>query len=199
MQPQPISKELSRWCERQFASRSCLKGDYFRLAGPRYTTAKEIISGVGGQKSGGRWNAPGFETPVVYLSQDIITAAAEAHSNYKYYDLPPRAQFPKALVLVGVALESVLDLTAPNLDSFAKGVVAEGIEEDWRRLNAMRAESTAQAMGAAAYRAGFQGILVPSHAWSGGKNVVVFRGSLRLPSAVWVQNDAALASLGKPT
>ncbi|QVL32369.1 RES domain-containing protein [Telmatocola sphagniphila] len=90
-----------------------LNSEFFRVVGPRYTTPKEILSGMGSYLGGGRWN-PLQVMKVLYLSADPITAMHEAKENYRYYKLRLAQEMPKVTVAIKVKVESILNLA--NLD-----------------------------------------------------------------------------------
>ena len=71
----------------------------YRVAGPRHTTAAEIVSGEGAHLGGGRWNPVG-QMKVVYLSRDPETAMKEALEHFRYHALPISAALPKVIVAV---------------------------------------------------------------------------------------------------
>src|SRR5687767_8840963 len=85
-------------------------GEFYRVAGPRYTTAADIVKGVGAFMGGGRWNPPGVMN-VVYLSREPETALHEANEHRRHYRLPLWPDMPKVVVAVRVEAEIILDLT----------------------------------------------------------------------------------------
>jgi hypothetical protein len=50
--------------------------------------------------------------------------------------------------------------------------------EDWRRMNASGKEALTQAIGRAAFEAGFEGFIVPSAQDKRGQNLAVFQEKL---------------------
>src|ERR1700690_2742045 len=131
------------------------------MAGPRHTTAAEIIDGVGAFNGGGRWNPPrGIK--VVYLSKTPETATAEALAAHRYYHLPLSQNMPKVVVAVLVEAQHVIDLTVSALQNSFPETMTNLLAEDWRAVMERGDESTTQAIGRAAYASGLQGLLVPS-------------------------------------
>ena len=106
----PRSADFLKWFTTNKKEATPLEDIFFRVAGPRHTTAAEIVSGIGAQKAGGRWNPIG-EMRVVYLSREAETALREAFEHYRYFNLPVSQALPKVVVSVAVKLERVLDLT----------------------------------------------------------------------------------------
>ncbi len=52
------------------------RGTLYRVSDPTYANTRDLLTGEGSRKRGGRWNAPG-SLPVVYLAQSIEGAIAE--------------------------------------------------------------------------------------------------------------------------
>src|SRR4051794_26062907 len=120
--------------KRLFRKRSyaqTLDVEVYRVAGPRHTTAKEIVSGIGAFLAGGRWNPIG-EMKVVYMSQEPETAMKEALEHYRYYGLPISKALPKVTVAVRVEIERLLDLTNPAISAAIPISMSELIAVDWR-------------------------------------------------------------------
>ncbi len=192
----PRSADFLKWLNRNKKQAMTLDGDFFRVAGPRHTTASEIVSGIGAQKAGGRWNPIG-EMRVVYLSREPETALSEALEHFRYYHLPESSGLPKVVVSVKVKLDLVLDLGRSDLRGQIPELIAELMAEDWRALNARSIESASQAVGRAAYTAGLQGLIVPSKPVPKGSNLLVFPESLPNRSCLTVENPEELDKLGK--
>jgi RES domain-containing protein len=175
-----------------------LDAEFYRVAGPRYTTAADISSGKGAYIAGGRWN-PVEEMKVVYLSREPETAMTEALEHFRYHHLPISAALPKVLVAVAVRLDRLLDLTDPAVAAGIPLPVTELLAEDWRALMAGRKEPGSQAVGRAAYAAGIQGLAVPSKPALAGVNLLVFPENLTRRCRLEVLNAIDLERLGKPT
>jgi RES domain-containing protein len=169
----------------------------FREAGPLHTTAEDIVSGIGSKLSGGRWNPKG-NMHVVYTSFDPITASAESVSHFRYYGLPLVKGYPKVTVCVQVKLSNLLDLTTLPLKDLLPVEMKLVLEEDWREIMRQGKESTSQALGRVAYQAKIQGLIVPSNAFPGGKNLLVFRDNLSPEDELRVLDPEKLDKLGKP-
>jgi RES domain-containing protein len=185
----PRSAELLSWLNRRKQSAKPLAGEYYRVAGPRHTTAGEIVSGVGAFIAGGRWNPIG-EMKVVYLSKEPETALRESLASFRYHNLPISDALPKITVAVAVKLERVLNLSK-------HATVTEFLGEDWRALMARGVEAGSQALGWAAFAAGLQGLIVPSKPDPTGVNLIVFPENLTRRCRLEVMNAAELDKLGK--
>jgi RES domain-containing protein len=168
----------------------------FRVAGPLYTTADDIVSGFGARRGGGRWNPAGV-MHAVYLSTDPVTAMAESLAHHTYFGLPYADAMPKVTVAVEVELNAVLDLTA--VGSAGPIATANLLAEDWRAAAADRREACTQAIGRAASIIGLGGLIVPSQANPAGINVVIFPKCLSPAETLVVLQPDLLANLGVPT
>ncbi len=175
-----------------------MSGEYYRVAGPRHTTAKDIVSGIGAYRAGGRWN-PLKIMKVVYLSREPETALREANEHFRYYRLPISKSFPKVVVAIRIELESILNLTRPAIAKTLPEPMKTLLAEDWRAIMARKEEALTQAIGRVAFEAGFQGLLVPSKLDKRGVNLLVFPERLTNKSTMEVINARELDKLGKPS
>lgn len=194
----PQSAAFLKWFTKNKKLAEPLDAVYFRVAGPRHTTATEIVSGIGAQMAGGRWNPPG-EMRVVYLSRDPETALSEALAHRRYYNLPVADEMPKVIISVSVQLERVLNLCGAGLSGKVPDSMGELLAEDWRAFNARGIESASQAVGWAGFSANFQGLLVPSKASPDGYNLLVFPENFSKSSRLDVQNADELDKIGRVT
>lgn len=167
---------------------------FFRVAGPRHTTASEILSGEGAYRGGGRWNVP-RNMKAIYASDDPVTAMHEATAHLRYYHLPLSNAMPKVTVALQVKAERVIDLT--DATSGFPEPMSTLLAEDWRQVMGRGDEPTTQAIGRAAFDAGLQGLLVPSKPSPAGKNLVLFPERFTTRTCVAVLNPELLETLGK--
>jgi RES domain-containing protein len=194
----PRSDELATWIAKQVASAKPLRGEFYRVAGPRHTTAKEIISGTGAFIAGGRWSPPEM-MKAVYLSEEPETAMHEANAHFRYYRLPLWKGMPRVVVGVRVVLETLLDLTTRSVAISLPEPMKLLLAEDWRAIMAHGNEATTQALGRAAYQAGIQAIRTPSKPDPQGFNLTVFPERFTKNSQLEVLNEAELDKLGRAT
>jgi RES domain-containing protein len=194
--PHPRSAAFLKWCSRKRDLAQELDIEAYRVAGPRHTTPKEIVSGMGAYLAGGRWNPVG-EMKVVYLSHEPETAAKEALEHFRYYGLPISTALPKVIVAVRVKIERSLDLTAPAIGADLPIPMPELLADDWRALMAKDVEPASQAVGWAAFAAGFQGVRVPSKPDPTGTNLLVFPELLVKGNQLEVLNADDLDKLGR--
>jgi len=172
-----------------------LEGQFFRVAGPRHTSAAAITNGVGAFLSGGRWNPPSL-MKAVYMSRSPVTAMHESVATYSYHSIPI-TDFPKVTIAIEACLEAILDFSDSFVSTFLPEPISTLLAEDWRSLNHLGQEGTAQAIGRIAYEFGCQGLIIPSKPDPTGINLVVFPEKFGKKSKLTVQNAEALDKLGK--
>ena len=183
---------------RAFANHPALdapwQGDTFRFGSLRYLRPREILSGLGSFKAGGRFNAPG-SFPAVYASLDKATAVAELDARARYYGLSVDALQPSVLVAVEMRLQALMDLRQPAVLA-ALSVTLDAIATcDWRAAQAAGREALTQALGRAAYESGLEALLVPSAQVPDGLNLVFFPGACRPGSTARIHQDAELIQI----
>jgi RES domain-containing protein len=153
-------------------------GIAYRSASPAYAGGKDLLSGEGVRRHGGRWNAAGAFA-AVYASLKPETAIAEALAHFRYYAIPDADAMPRVVVALDASLAALADLT----DGRARRVLRVSRRrmrgDGWRRSAGRGRESLTQAIGRAAYEAGLEALLVPSAADRNGANLVVFPARLR--------------------
>jgi RES domain-containing protein len=110
---------------------------------------------------GARWNEPNLAA--IYTSCERETALAEAEYYISLQPLRPKAK--RTLFTIRVSIPKVIDLTAHDL------LGKLGITNDV--LEAMD-HTPCRTVGAAANWLGYNGLLVPSARWRGGKNLVIY-------------------------
>jgi RES domain-containing protein len=147
-------------------------GTLFRFHTVDFPTVKDVLSGDGARKHGGRWNPPGFST--VYGSTTDTTALEECQASDRYYGVVTKS--PRLLVAIEADVNRMLDLTNPDLRRELDVTLMELAAEDWRKLLAVGKESFTQALGRAVAATGGSGLLARSAAVRRGVNVVIFRG-----------------------
>jgi RES domain-containing protein len=130
-------------------------------------------SGQGARQAGGRWN-PSDSFPVIYTGLTEAAVIEEFFRLCERSSLPPESFLPRTLCAIDVELQAVLDLRTP--DSLSR----VGLTLDQLRSYSMR---ECQAVGEAAHRLNFEGILAPS-ATGIGDVLAVFELNLRPTSRV---------------
>lgn len=196
--PHPRSTALFKWMAGRKRGARAVDAEFYRVAGPRYTTADEIVSGMGAYFAGGRWN-PVEEMKAVYLSREPETAMTESLEHFRYHRLPISQALPKVLVAVAVRLDRLLDLNDPAVADGLPIPLTELLSEDWRAVMAGQKEPGPQAVGRAAFASGIQALAVPSKPAPGGVNLLAFPENLTRRCRLEVLNAKDLEKLGKPT
>lgn len=160
-------------------------GEVYRSATPRYARSRDIVSGMGSCKRGGRWNPPG-SFPTVYASLEPEAAMSESLATFRYFGWALHDAMPRVFRALEAHLHRVLDLrrtgTVPHLAPWLK----ETQREDWRALQRDGRETISQAIGRAAFALELEGILVPSFASPGNTNLVTFPGHFAPGSSIRV-------------
>jgi RES domain-containing protein len=156
-------------------------GVAYRSVSPEYARSRDLLSGEGTRRHGGRWSLPGrFETVSASLSPE--TAVAEALARFRYYGIPEADAMPRLLVAIDVEVAALVDLTTGPSRRILRVSRRRMRREPWRRAEEHGREALTQAIGRAAFDTGLEGLLVPSAADRVGENLVLFPGRLRLGS-----------------
>lgn len=153
------------------------EGWVYRSAAPRYSGDGDIVTGEGSRRMGGRWNPPGaFRT--IYASLHPETAMKEALATFRYYGWSLHGAMPRVFRALDIRLGRVASLRHRRVREHLSPWLKASLKEDWRALQTLGRESTAQAIGRAAFRLGLEGLLVPSHAARASTNLVAFPDNL---------------------
>lgn len=171
--------------ERCLADLQPWSGTAYRSTALAYQKPGEILSGEGSRRHGGRWNPRG-EFAAVYASLDPETAMAETLAYFRYYRLPEHAAMPRVFWAIQAHLSCVLDLGSAEVCQLLAISRDSLTAEDWRRTSMTPAGSFTQALGRAAFSAGFEALLAPSAARPDGTNLVVFPANLETRSYLWI-------------
>lgn len=162
---------------------SSWSGIIYRSTTEKYARSEDLISGAGAMKTAGRWNPPG-QFRAVYGSLGPEVAMAEVLAQARYYGLEPWRLMRRIFCAIEVELSQVLDLTRGDIRRRLMVSVARMTRGDWRRWTEQGQEALSQALGRGAFRLGLEGIVVPSAAVRGGRNLVILPANLRPGSRV---------------
>jgi RES domain-containing protein len=191
IQPNPRFAEFRETVAKHPEWLKAWSGTFFRFQAIDFPEAKDVLSGAGAHRWGGRWNQPGIAA--VYGSTTDRTALEEGKANDRYYGVETKS--PRLLVAVEAQLTRVLDFTDPGIRRTLGVTLEELAAEDWRKLLWLGRESVAQALGRAAAVCGASGLLARSAAVHLGVNVVAFPRSNRQDRIEIVEREK-LARLG---
>lgn len=148
------------------------RGMLFRFHTVDFPTVRQVLSGEGARKHGGRWNPPGLAT--LYGSTTDTTALEECKANDRYYGVTTKS--PRLLAAIEAQLTRVLDLTNPGLRRALDFTLTELAAEDWCKLLAAGKESLTQVLGRTVADTGGSGLLARSATVKRGVNVVISPG-----------------------
>lgn len=176
--PHPEMARLRRTLNADASLTRAWSGVAFRSTSPAYARSRDLLSGEGVRRHGGRWNPPG-EFAAVYASLKPETALAEALAQFRRYGLPDDAAMPRVMVAVEANLSRLLDLTDRRVRRALRFSRRRLVEEDWRREQGDGREALTQSVGRAAYEEGIEGMLAPAAALWSATNLVVFPAALR--------------------
>src|SRR5437899_2192329 len=87
-------------------------GTGYRLVAVSHSAPEQMLSGIGSQTFGARWNPPD-SFPAVYCSLLPETAVSESMNRFRWTGLKPRSPLPGVLVSMKIKLHSVLDFSKP--------------------------------------------------------------------------------------
>ncbi len=141
----------------------------YRCTEPQF--ADQIVSGVGSEIHGARWN-PRNSFPTVYLCETVEAALQEYLARARRMRLPDHKSLPMVLAWVKVKAANVLDTTKAEIAEIIDPILATD-KIHWRAIQSRR-EAASQAIGRAVSEICFSGLIVRSQAWPGGRNIVVF-------------------------
>ena len=204
----PESEKLAGALERCRHLAGSWSGIVYRATSPRYANEGDLLTGIGSQKEGARWNPQGL-FPTVYASLEPETAMAEALAHYRYYGLPIESAMPKVFVSVKARLNLVLPvLPVTHARVWRERGLAREVHrsvwralgltflrlrrERWREMQDMGKEARTQAIGRLCWEAKLEGLLVPSVADLDGVNLVYFPHNRKSESSMEIINVSDL-------
>ena len=134
----------------------------------------------------------------MYASESPETATSECLAHNRYFHIPDHEALPRVIVAIRVRLGQVLVLNDARVRRVIGISLTKLLAEDWRREQDAGREALTQAIGRAAFDAGFDGMLAPSHARNGGVNLVAFSDRLTPTHTLEVLHPEALDILLQP-
>jgi RES domain-containing protein len=208
MTSHPESEKLADALARCLQLATNWSGIVYRATSPKYANEYDLLTGIGSQEEGGRWNPKGL-FPTVYASLDPETAMAEALQHYRYYELPIESAMPKTFVSVRVRLHHILPVLpithrkvwrelglSPEIHKrvwSAFGLTFLRLRrERWREMQRQGKEARTQAVGRLSWEAKLEGLLVPSLARPDGVNLVYFPKNQKTESFLEIINVSDL-------
>jgi RES domain-containing protein len=162
-------------------------GVVYRSASPRYANKDDLLTGLGSKSVGARWNPP-RSFPAVYVSLDPHTALDEVLAHFRHYGFPIESAMPRVTVAVRVEIARVLNLNDGATRSALRVSAHRMLREPWREEQAAGREALTQALGRLAHELGWEALVVPSAARSGGLNLILFPDNLVRGSTLEIVN-----------
>ena len=150
----------------------------YRSVSPARSGARDLLSGEGVRRWGGRWSAAG-SFAAVYASLSPETAVAEALARARHYGIPDAEMMPRVVVALDARIAALVDLTDGSVRRTLRVSRRRLRAEPWRRAADAGREALTQAIGRSAFEAGLEALLVPSAADRAGSNLIVFPEALR--------------------
>ncbi|MDB6020716.1 MAG: hypothetical protein JWQ04_573 [Pedosphaera sp.] len=145
----------------------------YRCIEPKF--ANQIVSGLGSQIHGGRWN-PKNSFPAVYLCETAEAALQEFLARGRRLKLADHKSLPMVMAWVKVKVLNMLDTTNTEVAT-AISPFFEAEKIHWRAIQDRR-EAISQAIGRAAHGLRFSGLITPSQASPGSRNIIIFPRNL---------------------
>jgi RES domain-containing protein len=162
-----------------------LRGSFVRGVPLEYSDSP--LSAIG-SLGGGRYNAAGtFQ--VLYLGENSDTVAREARLIVldKHGHDASHPQPPKIIMTIEYELRRVADLN--DLKILGRlGVKPDSLLTEWTHVVRAGKIPTTQRLGAAAYAAGLEGLVVPSKRHPGRSNIAVIEDNLLAGSFVQIHD-----------
>lgn len=152
------------------------RGVIYRSVEPEYARREDRLQGIGAAQFGGRWNPIGLAA--LYGSTSVESATAEALAKVRHYGFDDERALPRTIFVMEAKLTRVLDLTDGDIRRRLRVSEARMRACPWREENDQKREALTQAIGRAAYEAGFEAIRVPSFALRDHANLVVYPGAV---------------------
>lgn len=164
------------------------EGTVFRSAPPEWSSGRNMLTGIGSFRAGGRFNAV-ESVPMVYASTTPELAMTESLAFRRRAGLPVEEAMPLVFKAIFVRVERLLDLTDPLILKTLGLTPAKLKGEAWWLARLDGKESLTQAVGRAAHAHRVQALLAASaHAAGGaaGQNVLVLPDHVSPPSELRV-------------
>jgi len=141
----------------------------YRCTEPQF--ADQIVSGLGSQLHGARWT-PKHSFATVYLCGSVEAALHEYLARGRRMQLPDYKSLPMVMAWVKVKAANLLDITDAEIGAVINSLLQKD-KIQWRAIQDRR-EAVSQAVGRALKEICFSGLIAPSQALPGGKNIIIF-------------------------
>jgi len=187
----PDSPRLSRVIRRCIPLRTNFTGILYHAASVRRANPQDLVAGVGGLLTGGRWNPLGAFC-ALYASLNETTALNEAGQQDLRQGVAPWMTLPLVLTAIDVDVWPVLDLFDGRVRRTLRVTRARMLDEPWWKIQDEGREAITQAIGRVARNQGFVALLVPSTIGPSARNVVIFPDRLKSTNRLSIINPDQL-------
>ena len=169
VKPHANFKEIKKALEKYSGRGKSFAAVCYRCTQPKYID--QITSGLGSQIHGARWT-PKNSFPTVYLCESAEAALQEYLARARRMRLPDYKSLPMVMAWVKVKVAKLLDTTDSEVTTVIDPLLRmEKIH--WRAIQERR-EAVSQAIGRAIKELGFSGLIAPSQALAGQRNIIIF-------------------------
>lgn len=166
------------------------EGVIYRSAPPKWSASRDMLSGAGSAKAGGRFNAAG-SFPMVYGSTTPELAMIESLAFQRRAGLPVEQAMPLVFKAISVTVDRLLDLTDTTVLTALSVTAAHLMADRWWLARIRGEESLTQAVGRSAHASGIQALRAASaHAAAHGHNILLLPHHILPPSELKVLRRA---------
>jgi RES domain-containing protein len=187
MKQYPKAQSLERRFRAIISESAQVDATVFRAVGTEYANQRDLLSGEGTRRHGGRWT-PADSFATVHASLDIKTAIAESLGTQRRYGIAVAARLPLTLVAIDVRLPALIDLTDEIVLAGLELTRQRLLRCRWREAMNKGREALTPAIGRIAFALDLEGLLVPSAQSRKGTNLIIFPENLRQVSSLRIQN-----------
>src|SRR2546426_1531174 len=175
----PDFDEIKQTIQRLARKGRPFSGVCYRCTEPQF--AAQIVSGLGSQLHGARWT-PKNSFPTIYLCESVEAALQEYSARGRRMKLPDYKSLPMVMAWVKVKTANLLDTTDAQVATIINPFLATD-KIHWRVIQDRR-EAVSQAIGRAIQEVCFSGLIAPSLASPGSRNIIIFPKKLKAPDAL---------------
>lgn len=173
IKPHPDFDEIKQAVATLSKKGKSFSGICYRCTEPQF--AGQIVSGLGSQLHGARWT-PKNSFSTVYLCESVEAALQEYLARGRRMRIPDYRSLPIVMAWVKIKTTNLLDTTDAQIAAVINPLLGKD-RIHWRAIQDRR-EAVSQAVGRALKEICFSGLIAPSQALPGGKNIVIFQEKL---------------------
>src|SRR5436190_15413212 len=174
IKPHPNFDEIKQAIQKLSKKGRAFSAVCYRCTEPQF--ADQIVSGLGSQLHGARWT-PKNSFPTVYLCETVETALQEYLARRRRMRVPDHKSLPMVMAWIKVRTANLLDTTDAQIVTIINPFLATD-KIHWRAIQDRR-EAVSQAIGRAIQEVCFSGLIAPSQASPGSRNIIIFPKKLK--------------------